>query len=161
MGPHFMLLISIYVLNFNLIYIYLVSCLVEINLYNLYINYIHVLYQPFTFIYVNSFEHKKFINSSKWEIWSKLWPLYKHMIYYTYIHIQAHMYNVYLTCKGTGRSTYFDGYNCARPSNRSCDRPHLPEPLQITRYIYIYIQIISEIISTWKRIVIDIWGTHQ
>ena len=32
MGPHFMRLLSIYVLNLNVIYIYLVSCLVEIKL---------------------------------------------------------------------------------------------------------------------------------
>ena len=36
MGTHFMRLLSIYVLNFNVKYIYLVSCLVEINLCNLY-----------------------------------------------------------------------------------------------------------------------------
>ena len=33
MGPHFMLLLSIYVLYSNVIYIYHVSCLVEIKLF--------------------------------------------------------------------------------------------------------------------------------
>ena len=50
MCPHFTRLLSIYVLNFNAeyiyIYIYLVSCLVEINLYNLYFIF---------FLYMNSF----------------------------------------------------------------------------------------------------------
>ena len=35
MGSHFMLLLLIFVLHFNVIYIYIVSCNVEINLYNL------------------------------------------------------------------------------------------------------------------------------
>ena len=36
MGPHFMLLLSIYVLYSNVTYIYPVSCLVEIKLFKLF-----------------------------------------------------------------------------------------------------------------------------
>ena len=38
MGPHFMLLLSIYVLYSNVTYIYLVSCLEEIKLFQLFHN---------------------------------------------------------------------------------------------------------------------------
>ena len=60
MGPHFMLLLSIYVLYSNVTYIYPVSCVVEIKLFRL---YIMQLYK----IYMINYQETYLVEKYKWQ----------------------------------------------------------------------------------------------